>query len=575
MKFSIGAKLLTIFGVAIFSLIIICGLAYRETIEMVSTSEWVSHTHEVLGTLKDIMSTVKDAETGQRGYLITGEDSYLEPYNEALKVIDAFIAQLKQLVVDNPRQVQRADALGELTAKKLEELKGTVNLRRTDSFEAAKKVVLTNLGKETMDQIRKTIATMQDEEQQLLAKRDAENKIRAETTKSTIIFGILLCLLIFVISFFVINQHISQPLKQIASLSEQIANGDLSVNVPNSERSDEIGTLLKEFNKMVNYFKGMARDITQIAERNLTVKIKLGSDKDVIGHSLIAMVESLRTITQDLKDGANVLSGSTNEIQAVVSQVLAGASETSAAVNETTSTVEEVKQTAMVSSQRAKGVSEYAKLAADISQSGKKAVDASIEGMSQIKKRMESISDNIMRLSEQGQRIGEIISAVNDLAEQSNLLAVNASIEAARAGEQGRGFMIVAQEVKILADQSKQATSQVRAILTEIQKATGAAVLAAEQGSKAVETGITQVDESGKSIQALNDRVVQAAQAALQIVASSEQQVAGVSQVATAMDNIKQASSQNVVSTKQVENEAQKLNKVGQRLRELVSQFTV
>src|SRR5690606_7732014 len=126
--------------------------------------------------------------------------------------------------------------------------------------------------------------------------------------------------------------------------------------------------------------------------------------------------------------------------------------------------------------------------------------------------------------SEQGQAIGEIIAAVNDLAEQSNLLAVNAAIEAAKAGEHGRGFAVVAQEVRSLAEQSKQATAQVRTILQDIQKATTAAVLATEQGSKAVEDGVRQTTEAGEAIAALAEMIDEAAQAATQIAASSQQQ---------------------------------------------------
>src|SRR6185437_10071117 len=123
---------------------------------------------------------------------------------------------------------------------------------------------------------------------------------------------------------------------------------------------------------------------------------------------------------------------------------------------------------------------------------GRRAVEDSIDGMAQIRLQMELIAESIVRLSEQSQAIGEIIATVNDLAEQSNLLAVNASIEAAKAGEHGKGFAVVAQEVKSLAVQSRQATAQVRSLLNDIQKATGSAVSAAEQGSRVVEAGAKQ-----------------------------------------------------------------------------------
>jgi len=179
------------------------------------------------------------------------------------------------------------------------------------------------------------------------------------------------------------------------------------------------------------------------------------------------------------------------------------------------------------------------------------------------------------KLSEHSQAIGEIIATVNDLADQSNLLAVNAAIEAAKAGEQGKGFAVVAQEVRGLAEQSKQATAQVRAILTDIQKATSAAVMATEQGTKAVEAGVKQSADAGQAIRALGDSITESAQAATQIAASSQQQMVGTDQVALAMENIKQASTQNVAGTKQAETAAQNLHDLGQKLKQLVEKYKV
>ncbi len=198
-----------------------------------------------------------------------------------------------------------------------------------------------------------------------------------------------------------------------------------------------------------------------------------------------------------------------------------------------------------------------------------------LTGINQINGLMETVAESVVMLSEQTQAVGEIITVVNDLAQQSNLLAVNAAIEASKAGEQGKGFAVVAQEIKSLADQSKHATEQVRAILGDIQKATGKSVLAAEQVSKAVEGGVKQATESGESIRKLAESIREAAQAASQIAASSQQQLAGIDQVAVAMENIKQAAQQNVSGTKQAEQAAHALNELGQKLKELVGKYKV
>lgn len=282
------------------------------------------------------------------------------------------------------------------------------------------------------------------------------------------------------------------------------------------------------------------------------------------------MEDELTRVLKEVQEAANVLSSSASEILAATTRVASGAAETATAVSQTTTTVEEVRQTAQVATQKAAHVSQNAQQAAKTSQSGKKAVDDFIEGMSHIRERVESIAESIVRLSEQGQAIGEIIATVSDIADQSNLLAVNAAIEAAKAGEQGKGFTVVAQEIRSLAEQSKQATARVRAILGDVQKGTTAAVMATEQGSKAVEAATGQSATAEESIRVLAESIAEAAQAATQISVSSQQQTVGMEQVATAMENIKQTTAQNAASSKQVETAAHSLHELAQSLKKLL-----
>jgi methyl-accepting chemotaxis protein len=218
-------------------------------------------------------------------------------------------------------------------------------------------------------------------------------------------------------------------------------------------------------------------------------------------------------------------------------------------------------------------VADTAQRTAQISQAGTQTTQESIDAMQRIQEQMNSIAGSIVQLSEQGQAIGEIIATVNSLAEQSNLLAVNASIEAAKAGEQGKGFVVVAQEVKSLAVQSKQATAQVRTILGEIQRATTAAVRNTEQGSREVEVGGKLSESLGDAVRSLADNIETAAQAATQIAASAQQQMVGMDQVALAMQNIQDATSQSLASTRQTESAAQNLHQLGLKLQKIVEQY--
>ncbi len=297
----------------------------------------------------------------------------------------------------------------------------------------------------------------------------------------------------------------------------------------------------------------------------------------LVAMSLLAIVCGLvislylsRTITRQLQETIVLLTTSSAEILATTTQVASSSAETATAVNETTATVEEVKQTVQLANQKAKRVSDSAQQVATVSNTGCQAVEELLAKMGRIREQTALAAESIVRLNEQGQIIGEIILTVNDLAEQSNLLAVNAAIEAAKAGEQGKGFAVVAQEIKSLAEQSKQATAQVRAILGDIQKATGAAVMANDLSGKAVAEGVQQSDTAGEAIRMLADSIVEAAQAALQIAASSQQQMVGMDQVALAMENIKQASMQNMAGTKQAEVAALNLHELAAKLKQLV-----
>lgn len=283
------------------------------------------------------------------------------------------------------------------------------------------------------------------------------------------------------------------------------------------------------------------------------------------------IVGSIRLVTEVSES----LSTAAAQLTTSVAQIAASATETATAVSETTSTVAEVKQTAQLATDKARQVSESAQKTAQISQSGRQAIEESIEGMRRIAEQMNSVAESIVQLSERNQAIGEIIATVNNLAEQSNLLAVNAAIEAAKVGEQGKGFAVVAQEVKSLAEQSKQATAQVRSILGDIQKATSTAVLATEQGNKAVDAGMKLSTEIGESIRILSDNVVAAAQAAVQISVSAQQQLAGMDQVALAMQSIQQASTQNVESTQQNESAARSLHELRSKLKQLTETYRI
>ena len=534
MKWTIGIKMACGYLAAGIFLLVIGVFSYVSVNSIDNTTHWVDHTYQVITTVNQVTTTLLNAETGQRGYIITGDASYLELYNSAQASLDSEIKTLRDLTSDNPTQQQNIDVLQKLAADKMAVLTTTIQVRTTQGFEAAQTIVLTGTGKTIMDNIRTTITGILNTEQTLLAARLASQVTTVKTTRIVILVGAIMAILAMIVIGILIVRNITKPIRDLSKLSRRIGGGDLAVDIPQVSRQDEIGSLWQSFS---------------------------------------TMTDSMLTMVKENKESVNLLSSSSAEILAAATQIAAGSVETATAVSQTTSTVEEVRQISESSSAKAKAVADNAQKTTEIAQNGKKALEGIVEVMDNIRERVESIAESVVRLSEQGQAIGEIIASVNDIADQSNLLAVNAAIEAAKAGEYGKGFGVVAQEIKGLAEQSRQATTKVRAILLDVQKGTSAAVMATEQGNKAVEIGVKQSQEAGESIRVLADSVAEAAQASVQIAASNQQQMAGISQVTSAMENIKQGSAQTAASTKQAEMAARNLNELAQKIKQLMEHY--
>ena len=592
---------------------ILGGATYRANDKLVEAMEKVEKSHDFLSQLHDVQSDVYELAAIGRGYLITGAEASLQSFQKLKLRLTEKLGQTRKLN-DKLYAQEKLNIFEPKLAAVIKEMEDLFELRKQKGLEQVALAMNSGKSQQLLEELERLHDEVDNNETKFLEQTDKESHERVFITKGLISLGVPAMIILLGLAGWFITRDIAKPLKEIAKTSEYMAAGDLAFNFTAHEREDEVGVLEETFAKVINYQREMAEVANQLAVGDLSASVKPRSDKDilgqafdraiqyqremadlahqislgnlavtvtplsgkdVLGQSMKTMVSNMRQHLEQITAGISALAAAASEITATSSQIASGATQTATAVTETTATIEELRQTIHLSSQKAKDVSENSQMTAQVSLDGKKAVDSTIEGMTRIRQQMDSIAESIVKLSEQSQAIGAIIATVNDMADQSNLLAVNASIEAAKAGEQGKGFAVVAQEVRNLAEQSKQATSQVRSILNDIQKAISSAVMATEQGGKVVEIGVKQSTEAGGSIRTLSESVSASAQASVQIVAATNEQLVGMDQVAQAMESIKQASDQNVFGVRQVETAIHNLSSLGQNLKQMVEHYQV
>lgn len=331
------------------------------------------------------------------------------------------------------------------------------------------------------------------------------------------------------------------------------------------ERRDELASSLAIYGGIVE----------RVASGDLTIAIpKAGSEELVaLGDNLGRMSGGLRSMALRVQEAVALLGSAAAEIMTTAAEQSSSATETASAVTETVATVEEVARTAEQSTERARTAVEASERSLAVSDGGRNAVEEALSTMDRVREQMAAIGERMLALSEQAQAAGGITGSVAELAEQSNLLALNASIEAARAGEHGRGFAVVAQEVRGLAEQSKRAAGQIRGMLGDIQKSAQAAVLAVEEGSRAVQTAGSAAKRSGERIEELSTTISGTAEIVKHTLAATQPVIIGMSQITQAMRSIEQAALQASEGTRQTESAARDLNTLSTTLRDVVSQY--
>jgi methyl-accepting chemotaxis protein len=330
-------------------------------------------------------------------------------------------------------------------------------------------------------------------------------------------------------------RSITTPLAGVVTLLKRIAGGDLTDTVA-VDRKDEVGDLL-----------AAAADMSR----------------------------ALRSLIAETKAGASTLATATSQINASSRRNVEASQSQLSAVQETTTSATELQETARVAGERAR---EIQMTLATTSESGgaiKDQLGDATELLARAREELHSIVGSVQDLSARNQQIGEIIESVAEVADQTQLLAVNASIEAAKAGDVGRGFGVVATEMKTLAEQSKKSAQRIRAIVGEVQRATAGTVQLVETGQSRLQEALDPVTAILPKVGQLTVQAEESGQSGRQIVAIVAQQGAGIEQISQAMRAIQGGVQEGLAQTQQVERAAESLNALAAKLRDTVATYRV
>ena len=404
--------------------------------------------------------------------------------------------------------------------------------------------------------------------------------------------GLLVLVIAVVINFAALGNKVSKPVKELTEFSERLAAGDYRASADISS-SDDFGLIAQNMNRTAEKIsktvfnqeaqENLQRSVTdfltivsQIARGDLTLRGKVTND--ALGNvvdSVNYMLDNFTKVLERVRKGALDVSSSSNQILVASEQMLNGAVQQDQEITNTSSAVEELTVSMKQVSNNAEASAEAARRALDAAEQGNRAVRDTLDGMQRIRASVQATAKKIKSLGDRSLEISEIISVINDITEQTNLLALNAAIEAARAGEAGRGFAVVADEVRKLAEHSRNATKDIAALIKAIQAETNEAVVVMEEGTKEVEVGARLADQAGKALEAISSVVRQSAELVQEISLASKQQVRGTEGVANAMQIISNITRQTSQGARQTARTVEELVKLSEQLNEALSQFRV
>ena len=362
-------------------------------------------------------------------------------------------------------------------------------------------------------------------------------------------------------------------------LSEAAIEGRLRTRIDEKKHLGEYKKVVLGFNETLNAitnpFNETIKILKSLATGDMTSRMvsDCRGDYNIIKENINIVAGELSDALRKVNEVIQAAASAANQISSSAEEMAAGAQEQSAQANEVASAVEEMTKTIFETSKNTSEAASASKQAGDFAKEGGKAVEETIEGMNRISSVVTKSAETVLTLGKSSDQIGEIIQVIDDIADQTNLLALNAAIEAARAGEQGRGFAVVADEVRKLAERTTKATKEIATMILQIQSDTAEAVKSIKLGEQEVENGKHLAVKAGQSIRDIVNGATKVTDTITQVATASEEQSATAEQIGKNIDSINHVTQETAQGIQQIAQASEDLSRLTVTLQELIAKF--
>ncbi len=374
------------------------------------------------------------------------------------------------------------------------------------------------------------------------------------------------------------SETIARPQgKEIPIAYAAKANLDKNGNVIGAlEFVADLSKAKEQENYLNHHAQKMLVEMEKFAKGDLSIGLKIENKDDLIGKLFTGfnqVVDNIRNIIIKVTEAVQATASAANQISSSTEEMAAGAQEQSSQATEVAGAVEQMTKTIYETTKNTVQATEASKNAGVIAKDGGRVVEETIVGMNRIAEVVRKSAGTVQELGKSSDQIGEIVQVIDDIADQTNLLALNAAIEAARAGEQGRGFAVVADEVRKLAERTSKATKEIATMIKQIQKDTYDAVDSMQEGTKQVEDGKLLAEKAGSSLQEIIHGAQQVVDIVTQVAAASEEQSSAAEQISKNIESISSVTQESASGIQQIAHASEDLNRLTLNLQELIAQF--